>query len=83
MLAAANEDGPVTRERARPVVAGALGALWSFYRQDMAERVAVADYISLTATGEVEAAECTEFHIIRRPKTRKVTLHRLHLCPPP
>ncbi|MEU5990039.1 hypothetical protein ABZ806_13785 [Spirillospora sp. NPDC047418] len=80
-LAAANEDGPITRERVRPAVAGDLGALWSFERQSSAETTAVADYISLTASGEVEAAECAEFHIVRGPETRTVTLHRLPSCP--
>ncbi|MFB4309363.1 hypothetical protein [Actinomadura sp. GTD37] len=82
-LAAANKSGPVTRERARPVVTGDLSALWSFQRESVTETIAVADYISLTPTGQVEAAECIEFSIIREPEKREVTLHRLPGCRAP
>lgn len=74
--------GRLTEQQVRPAVSGDLGALWSF-QQNGSETIIVADYIALTPTGEVEAAECAQFNIVQGRRTNTATTDRLPVCPPP
>ncbi|MEU8118157.1 hypothetical protein AB0C21_05560 [Spirillospora sp. NPDC049024] len=72
--------GRLTEQRVRPMVSGDLSSLWSFQRNGT-ETIIVADYISLTPAGEVEAAECAQFNIVQGQKTQTATMYRLPQCP--